>query len=708
MPVPSLLIATASGALAVIPANEAAADTQPVGDDGAASAQEGSSETGSARTRRVFTPADFERFAPRSALDMAEQIPGFTIRSSGGNRGLGQADTNVIINGQRISGKSNGPVEALQRIPAEEVVRLEIVDGASLDIGGLTGQVLNVITRSTGGVTGQFRYSAEWRSFGVPFRWGDGQISLAGGGENTEWTLSFENDAARRGNEGIERVFDAEDIVIDTRDEQANFNFDRPTLSGSFARTAANGNILNVTGSVGGNIRRNSEVSLRTGLIDPIDRVRTFTSDEDEFNYEIGADYAFSLGGGQLKLIGYNRYEDSPTKSTVITSFADGSPSEGSVFRRDADEGETILRGEYTFGALGGDVQLALEGVRNFLDIDSSLEERDDAGELQPIQFEGATARVEEDRAETSVTYSRALAPSLQMQLSLGGEYSQISQTGPAGLTRTFYRPKGFAALDWKANSTLNLSGRVERVVGQLNFFDFIATTDLDQDRVDVTNANLVPPQSWLFEVEATQDLSALGLGALGSLNLRAFHEEISDIVDQIPIAGGGEAPGNIDAATESGIEAELTLLFDPIGVNGLRLDAEVEWADSEVLDPLLGTPRSLSDFEFIEVDVDLRKDFIGSPWAVGASYSFDEDRPSVRLNEISRGVATRGFARVFVEHKDVFGMTARFRVGNLLDQRDNFDRTIFIDRVAGLVDFREERRRRFGTIYSIDIEGSF
>ena len=101
-------------------------------------------------TRSTFTPEDFARFAPRNALDMARQVPGFAIRTGDGARGLGQADTNVILNGRRISGKSNGPVEALQRIAVDDVVRLELVDGASLDIGGLSGQVLNVITRSSG------------------------------------------------------------------------------------------------------------------------------------------------------------------------------------------------------------------------------------------------------------------------------------------------------------------------------------------------------------------------------------------------------------------------------------------------------------------------------------------------------------------------------------------------------------------------------
>ncbi len=660
-------------------------------------------EAVSAATRRTFVPGDFERFAPRSALDMAQQIPGFSIREDDGERGLGQANTNVIVNGQRISGKSNGPVAALQRIPTEEVVRLEIVDGASLDIGGLTGQVLNVVTSSTGGITGQFRYSAEWRSSGVPFRWGDGQISLAGGGAKTDWTLSFENDAGRRGDAGIERVFDAFDTLIDTRIEQSNFNSDRPSLSGSFARTADNGNVLNLTGQVQGFIFRERENSERSGIIDPVDRLRTFRSREDEYNFEIGADYSFAFGPGRLKLIGYHRYEDSPTASRVTTEFADGRAAEGSRFSRDADEGETIARAEYTFGAFGGDLQLAAEGVRNFLDITSEFEELDETGVLQPVEFDGATARVDEDRAEASATYSRALSSALQFQASVGAEYSQISQTGAGGQTRDFWRPFGFVSLDWNANPTLNLSGRIERQVGQLNFFDFIASTNLDQDRVNVTNADLVPPQSWLFEIEATQNF-----GDLGSINLRGFYEDISDIVDQIPIAGGGQAPGNIDSASIYGVEGELTILFDPMGLRGLRLDSEFSWSESEVIDPLLGTPRELSGNEFVEVEIELRQDFFGTPWAIGGFWRYDEQRPNVRLDEVFQRLNPPGFLRLFVEHKDVFGMTARLRVANLLDRDNRLDRTIFVDRLNNIVDFREDRDRKFGTIFSVDIEGSF
>ena len=58
--------------------------------------------------RQTYFPADFSQFVPRSALDLVKQVPGFNLDEGGGDRGFGQADTNVLINGRRVSGKSNG------------------------------------------------------------------------------------------------------------------------------------------------------------------------------------------------------------------------------------------------------------------------------------------------------------------------------------------------------------------------------------------------------------------------------------------------------------------------------------------------------------------------------------------------------------------------------------------------------------------------
>ena len=653
--------------------------------------------------RSIFQREEFARFAPRNALDMARQVPGFTIRNGDGARGLGQADTNVLINGRRISGKSNGPVEALQRITADDVVRLELVDGASLDIGGLSGQVLNVITTSSGRITGQFRAAPQFRTFGTPARLLDGTIGLAGGGGKTEWNVALRNESNRRGDLGPEQVFDRTGRLIELRDEQANFDSDDITLAGTLTRVADNGNILNLNGQAGLLIFRETEISRQVSLIGAGTRTRNFRRTEDPIGFEIGGDYQFALGPGRLKLIAFHGFTDAPESATVLTEFADGRPAAGSRFATEAREGETITRAEYTLPALGGNWVAAIEGARNFLALEASLAVRDAAGLLQPAVLPGASARVDEDRFDAGLTHSRALAPNLQFQMSLGGEFSRISQSGAFGLTRQFWRPKGFVALDWKAAEGLNIAARIERVVGQLDFGDFLARVDLDQEREDGSNGELVPPQSWVSELEVSLDLGPLGKG-----NLRGFYEAISDIVDQIPLAGGGQAVGNIPSARRFGVNGDLTVLSDRFGWKGTRFDLRFAFVGSRVADPLLGTQRELSGNELINLRGNLRHDFADKVWAFGGAFDWQDFAPNVRLDEVFRRTQTFGFASLFVENKNVAGLTLRGSVGNLLDRTNKFDRTVFANRAAGVANVVESRRRSFGQIVTLEIEGSF
>jgi hypothetical protein len=117
-----------------------------------------------ANGKRVYTPADFARFAPKSAFDMLSQVPGFSIRSEDVERGLGQATGNVLLNGERISGKSTDPVTALQAIPAKNVVRIEILDAAQVDVPGLTGAGGERRLQRPARISGQFSYQPEFRA----------------------------------------------------------------------------------------------------------------------------------------------------------------------------------------------------------------------------------------------------------------------------------------------------------------------------------------------------------------------------------------------------------------------------------------------------------------------------------------------------------------------------------------------------------------
>src|SRR3546814_5564159 len=94
---------------------------------------------------------------------MLNQVPGFSIRENDTVRGLGQATGNVLFNGARPSTKSDTIVTQLTRISAADVERIEIVDGASLDIPGLSGQVANIVFRADG-FSGQFSRSEEHTS----------------------------------------------------------------------------------------------------------------------------------------------------------------------------------------------------------------------------------------------------------------------------------------------------------------------------------------------------------------------------------------------------------------------------------------------------------------------------------------------------------------------------------------------------------------
>ena len=168
-----------------------------LGLSGLAQPASAASQVAGATTKRIYTPADFARFAPKTAYDMLSQVPSFTIRNvDTTERGLGQASENVLINGQRVANKL-GAVDQLQRTAASSVDRIEIVDASSLGIAGLAGQVANVILKASGKGSGQFEYKANARAhFTTPELLG-GSISYSSKAGPVDYTVSFKNGFGR-------------------------------------------------------------------------------------------------------------------------------------------------------------------------------------------------------------------------------------------------------------------------------------------------------------------------------------------------------------------------------------------------------------------------------------------------------------------------------------------------------------------------------
>lgn len=652
--------------------------------------------------RDIYRPENFSRFNPRSALDMVEQIPGFNISGSDGNeRGLGQASQNVLINGKRISGKSNDAATALSRINADSVVRLEIVDGATLDIPGLSGQVLNLVINRTG-LSGNFSWTPRIRER-TDDNLFEGEVSVSGKLGKADFTITLANDAFRGANFGIEDITAPDGSLLFQRDEIQTFRGDRPTLTLFYGRTSEAGSIFNFNGNFQIANIRNGIDTLRTeeGVADISE---PFSRREDERNFEISADYEFALGGGRLKLIGFQRFEHSPEINLFQSIFSDGQPATGSRFEQTADEGESILRSEYGWQSKNGnDWQFALEGAFNFLDTQGDLFLLDEQGVFIPDELSNATSRVEEYRGEGTLTYGRKLAKNLALQANIGVEYSQLRQSGPAGLVRSFVRPKGSVALTWNASKNLDINATLERDVGQLNFGAFIADVDLANDNENAGNPLLVPEQSWNVQIEAQRNL-----GSFGNLNLRTFYTAISDIIDRVPITATAEANGNLDSAVRYGAELNGTLLLDPIGYKGARVDLGLFYQRSRVDDPLTGIARRINGERIATIQIDFRHDISGTQWAWGGALNRQFDASSFRLDQRSLIFNVRPQITLFVENKDVLGLTVRASARNIINQRDGFLREISVDRRDGPLDFIERREREFGVVLGLDVSGTF
>ncbi|MFN3212818.1 MAG: TonB-dependent receptor plug domain-containing protein [Henriciella sp.] len=661
---------------------------------------------------RTFTMADFEQFAPRTAFDMVRQIPGFSISQSDGQRGFGQAQENVLINGQRISSKSSGAGEVLSRIPATNVERIELVEGSSLDIPGLSGQVANVIATANG-ISGTWTYRQRYRENLPPaLDWFD--VSVNGQSGTLGWTLGIETEPNRGAASGRENIFEnfngGTGELVNYREEEFTFIADSFGLNGSLNWKPANGHIANLNAEYNLWEPDQRETSSEFSPDGTLLGQSIFQFKENEWNSEISGDYEFGLGSGRLKLIGLQRNEHSPTRAKFFGSNLDGSRLRNQIFDSTTDESESILRGEYNLtGANNSDWQFSVEGALNTLENEQQRFSGDTFDTVVEVAS-NPSVRVEEKRTEVFITHGRQLAQNLRLQVSLGAEQSEIMSDGERGQTRDFTRPKGSASLSWvrDEDTTINLS--LQREVGQLNFFDFVDNVDLNVGDNDTGNRNIVPDQRWRLALEMEKDF-----GSWGALTVEVFGEEIEDLIDQVPIFDQGtppqpigEGPGNIEEASRLGLEIDGTIKFDNLGWKGAQVDYEVFAQDTFLDDPLTGETRDFNGRTIYYYELNFRHDIPETDWAWGVNYETFADAPVFRRDVRRHFEQPQGFAWGFIEHKDIFGMTGTVFYGNLLDSDDNFQRIEYAPDRTGTINRIEDRRRNFGGILTLRLQGSF
>lgn len=660
-----------------------------------------------------YPAAFFTQYRPITALDMVERVPGFSVDDGDGSRGFGGAAGNLLINGERPSTKQDSASDILQRIPASQVERLDLIrgQGGGLDLRGQSVAV-NVILKSDGGTAFTWEAILEQDvDSGGPTP--QGILSATQRIGATQLNVGLDIRRFFFGNPATEILSEpipdsgSDELVPSERREEYERTKGREFSGTINTETRLDDTLIHFNSEVRYQTREFIERSDRT----PIDTTGqpqdalTFDVDQDQdrdiFSIEVGADVEWPLAQNlTAKAITLYRFEDDE-RLTFLQRPRDGVQE---IRSADTDNRDTETIGRMEFDFTGWDqhtVELDLEGAFNTLENELALS-LDTGNGPEPIPVPGANTRVEEVRGDfrlgDSWTWDHWV-----METALGAEVSNISQSGETGNDRDFFFWKPSWTLTYAADQSRQTRLRFLREVAQLDFNDFVSSTNFNDDDVDLGNADLSPDRTWVLELSHERRF-----GDLGAATVTVYHHWVQDVQDLLPVGGIFEVPGNIGNGRRWGADILTTIPLGWMGITGGRLDIDASFQDSSVTDPVTQEQRIFSDSRHFDVDINFRQDLQQQRWAWGWSMELVDEAPFFGLDEIDtfdRGVDLEAF----IETTRWWGIKMRLTVENITNRQFTRDRRLFTgQRFLSPRRFTEFRDRRRGRSFVLSFSGSF
>ena len=694
--------------------------------DSAASPQESSTV--------VYDKNYFERYNVTTAVDMLYRVPGISsivdavmkpVKNQPAVRGFGSSGDQILVNNKRIAGKANEIAVALERIPATQVSRIELIRGTSAEVHVRSeGTIVNIIIDNSGEAqgAGSWQISSLLSDSGKSMH--GGNLSYGANRGNLQYLMSLASQPTFELQSRNERFLSPHGRLTEQRfEEEQRPKVRRYTATGNLIYQFENGDELRLNGLLSNVDRLNEEITERL----PVDAagVPTFLLTEvridqaDIFTWEIGADYEKRLGeSGVLQtLFIYSREEK--TAEENLSSFAPNNTTVENLELADTVDTEAIVRSAYSWDISDTqNFEIGAEVVKNSLDSDLQVfEDRD--SELVELDIFNPDSVVEELRYEVFITDRWKLGNRTSVELALNAEFSSLTQQGSEidnSRNFSFLKPRADFRFDMTPSSQLRL--KAERTVKQLNFADFVAIFDFQDDEVDFGNPNLTPENSWEYELSYEHRLADDN----GVLEFRAFLKNIDDHIDKGPIdidrdgvADTDEAEllssaqANIGEAQLYGAEVKSSLRMSWIGVPDAVIKASVLIQDSETTDPFTGEKREMFRTRRTNWSVGFRHDVSG----IGLSYGLDIKR----LVGVNRTDNVRDRWRyeddikmtAFLETRVFGSMTLRFDGARLLEDKARRTRTLYVTNVAdGGLRRLEEYDQVADRLYTVTLRGSF
>lgn len=563
-----------------------------------------------------YPPAYFAEFRPVTALDMIARIPGFQFDGGTSARGFAGTAGNVLIDGERPPTRSDSLSTVLSRIPASQVLRIDIVRAGA---GGVDMQgkavIANVIRRPDAGVTGStsasltlndqgrfqpnFSFQAQRQRDGRSM---DGSFRYYSGGQDSDGVRIRRNPAG-----------DVTQIAL----ENGAFEYANGEATGVYEGPLG-----------GGRIRANALINYNAGLYEGTDTLirpggqERSRSDDVRWRGEAGLRWTRSLPRGMnLELVGFQSITDGDSVSGYETPFFT------TTSLGDYRSGESIISATVKFADLTtgfGDigVETGAETALNWVDT-STAYTLDDS----PLLLPGDDTRVEELRSEAFITARWDARDNLSIEGNLRYELSRIIATGTAGVGETtlgYLKPR--LNLTWTPAPRNTFTFKLEKNVEQLSFGAFTASAAFSTGIFGRGNPDIRPAQIWLANARYEWLFDGQG-----SFIAEYIHEDFDDVLGTVvvvEIPPGGTTPQtfniirNVGGARRDRLTLTGRLPLDRWGFEGGVLSAQVYRRWSDTTDPVTFESRRLSGEQVDGWSLGLSQNLVAQriSWSVSAN----------------------------------------------------------------------------------------
>ncbi|MES3008299.1 MAG: TonB-dependent receptor [Pseudomonadota bacterium] len=681
---------------------------------------------------RVTYPADFfEQYNPSTVSDMLNWIPGIGLAlnsrgggsDSGDDRGLGN-DENILINGERMAGKNNSGRSQLNRIPASDVDYIEILRGSTGDLAVRSdGQIINIVLkRALVNSTTTAELGLDLDHHGK-FRQGL-SMSYTRQQDQLNYLISMTANPRYQILEGRERNYSALMAPRGTifREEESDI-FD-----------------IDVSSNISYDLTEADRITFNAQRFKPsapvlIDRVVTDLTkspvavsyerediQDDDYNWEIGGNYEHQYAGGSVfRILGIvTESNEARYRERFLRANAGAAEIKDLVLNTSSVAEERIVRGSLNWKLNDSqNLEIGAEAAQNILDSNLALGLLSATGPATPTTgnlpasgVDNANSRVEENRYEPFVQHSWQITPKISLESGLIAEFSEIEQTGDASKSRKFDFLKPSLDLRNDITDTLQLRARVEKQVSQLNFEQFVASADSndDQQNTEAGNPELAQEETWHYELNLEYRLP----DDVGVINLRAYYQDISNVIDRLDLRPTALRPvgatGNIGDAVKKGLGIDTSTRLGFLGLPEAIVTTALQLEDSSVRDPILNVDRRLQFHGRGSARIGFRHDLsaYGINYGIDYRHSFNDGSRRFDVNRLENTIFDPTMT-VFVEKTFFTNVVVNLESMNFLDngscrERLRFDRRIS-DPMPSLI---ENACTTTGRQYAVKIRTTF